>query len=130
MAKDSPTVFVKKSSSEFVRTDKDTVLAKDSHTDFVTKCSQEFVRTYNDGGETETVPLTTGTGGFAIAVLRNETVTTEVPNLVLSHAAATKPTKPRKTKGAAKKNMKKPAAAKTSMKKEKVVLCICTRMSQ
>ena len=132
LAKDSPTDFVNKLSLEFVRTDKDTVLAKDSHTDFVNKCSQEFVRTYNDGGKTETVPLTTGPDGFAIAVLKNETVTAEVPNLVLLPAAATEPTKPRKNKGAAKKSMKKPAAAKTSMKKQrkkqKVVLCICTRM--
>jgi hypothetical protein len=107
--------------------DKDTVLAKDSHTDFVNKSSLEFVRTYNDG-KTETVPLTTGPDGFAIAVLKNETVTTEVPNLVLTPAAATKPKKPRKNKGAAKKSMKKPAAAKTSMKKQRkkqqVVLCI------
>ena len=112
--------------------DKDTVLAKDSHTDFVNKSSQEFVRTYNDSGKTETVPLTTGPDGFAIAVLKNETVTTEMPNLVLLPAAATKAKKPRKNKGAAKKSMKKPAAAKTSMKKQrkkqKVVLCICTRM--
>ena len=111
--------------------DKDTVLAKDSHTDFVKKSSQEFVRTYNDG-KTETVPLTTGPDGFAIAVLKNETATTEMPNLVLLPAAATKPKKPRKDKDAAEKSMKKPAAAKTSMKKQrkkqKVVLCICTRM--
>lgn len=99
--------------------DKDTVLAKDSHTDFVKKSSQEFVRTYNDGGKTETVPLTTGPDGFAIAVLKNETVTTEVPNLVLLPAAATKPKKPRKDKDAAEKSMKKPAAAKTSMKKQR-----------
>ena len=108
--------------------DKDTVLAKDSHTDFVKKSSQEFVRTYNDGGETETVPLTTGPDGFAIAVLKNETVTTEMPNLVLLPAAATKPKKPRKDKDATEKSMKKPAAAKTSMKKQRkkqqVVLCI------
>ena len=98
--------------------DKDTVLAKDSHTDFVNKSSQEFVRTYNDD-KTETVPLTKGPDGFAIAVLKNETVTTEVPNLVCLPAAATKPEKPRKNKGAAKKRMKKPAAAKTSMKKQR-----------
>ena len=132
LATDPPKDFVNKSSLEFVRTDKDTVLAKDSHTDFVNTCSHEFFRTYNGGAETETVPLTTGPGGFAIAVLENETVTTEVPNLVLIPAAATKPKKPRKNKGAAKKSMKKPAAAKTSMKKQrkkqKVVLCICTRM--
>ena len=120
--------LINKSSLEFVRTDKDTVLAKDSHTDFVNKSSQEFVRTYNDGGKTETVPLTTGPDGFAIAVLKNETVTTEMPNLVLLPAAATKPKKPRKDKDAAEKSMKKPAAAKTSMKKQRkkqqVVLCI------
>ena len=82
----------------------DTVLAKDSHTDFVKKSSLEFVRTYKDG-ETETVPLTTGPDGFAIAVLKNETVTTEVPSLVLLPAAP--PKKKRVNKLAPKKSMKK-----------------------
>ena len=110
LAKDSPTVFVKRSSSEFVRTDKDTVLAKDSYTDFVKTSSLEFVRTYNDG-KTETVPLTTGPDGFAIAVLKNETVTTEVPSLVLLPAAPPKKrAAPRKKKDTTKKSMKKPAA--------------------
>ena len=71
LAKVSPTDFVNKSSLEFARTDKDTVLAKDSHTDFVKESSLEFVRTYNDG-KTETVPLTTGPDGFAIAVLKTK----------------------------------------------------------
>ena len=92
--------------------DKDTVLAKDSHTDFVKKSSLEFVRTYKDG-ETETVPLTTGPDGFAIAVLKNETVTTEVPSLALVPPAP--PKKKRGDKGAAKKGMRK------QRKKQKVV---------
>jgi len=119
--------------------DKDTVLAKDSHTDFVKTSSLEFVRTYNDG-KTETVPLTTGPDGFAIAILKNETVTTEVPSLVLLLAAPPKKrAAPRKNKDAAKKRMKKPQkkrevkpAAKKSMKKQRkkqkvvfVHMCTC-----
>ena len=89
--------------------DKHTVLHKDSHTDFVNKYSLEFVRTYNDG-KTEIVPPTKGQYGFAIAVLKTETVTTEAPSLVLLPVAP-----PIKKRPASEKCMKK------QRKKPKVV---------
>ena len=85
------------------------VLHTGPHTDFVNKSSLEFVRTYSDG-KTESVPLTKGPDGFVVAVLKTETVTTEVPSLALLPAAP-----PIKKRPAGKKCMKK------QRKKQKVV---------
>ena len=94
----------------------------DGYIDFIRKADMELVRTYKDGSA-QIVKLTEGPSDFCVALMKEGSITTEIPTLALAPV-------PVKRKPAGDEVKRKPAGRfqKKSYKRSKVDCIVCSHI--